>query len=52
MGTAQLGQDLSDEEVTAIVAFLKTLTGDQPALEYPILPPQSADTPLPDLSVG
>jgi cytochrome c peroxidase len=52
MGTAQLGQELTVEEVAAIVAFLKTLTGDQPAVDYPILPPQSADTPLPDVSVG
>lgn len=31
MGTAQLGQDLKEEEVKAIVAFLNTLTGEIPA---------------------
>jgi cytochrome c peroxidase len=52
MGTAQLGAELTDEEVTAIVTFLHTLTGDQPQVEYPVLPSFSADTPPPDVSVG
>jgi cytochrome c peroxidase len=52
MGTAQLGAELTDEEATAIVAFLHTLTGDQPQVEYPVLPPFSTDTPPPDVSVG
>ena len=34
------------------MAFLGSLTGDQPVVEYPILPVQTADTPLPDVSVG
>ncbi|MFV3306587.1 cytochrome-c peroxidase [Pseudomonas sp. NY15181] len=47
MGTAQLGKQLSTEEVGDIVAFLKTLTGKQPQVEYPILPPSTATTPRP-----
>lgn len=52
MGTAQLGADLTAEEVGALVAFLKALTGDQPEVEYPILPPHTDATPLPDVTVG
>jgi cytochrome c peroxidase len=47
MGTAQLGQKLNDEEVTKIAAFLKSLTGEQPRVVYPILPPSTALTPRP-----
>ena len=52
MGTAQLGADLSGDEVGALVAFLESLTGIQPEIEYPILPPHTENTPLPDVSVG
>lgn len=52
MGTAQLGADLTDDEVGSIVAFLLTLTGEQPHIHYPILPPHTAETPPPDVSVG
>jgi cytochrome c peroxidase len=52
MGTAQLGMALTDQEVTAIVAYLGSLTGQQPIVEYPILPQHTEDTPLPDVSVG
>lgn len=48
MGTAQLGEDLKDDEVKAIAAFLRTLTGEQPRVEYPILPPNAPDTPKPE----
>lgn len=48
MGTAQLGTELNDEEVTAITAFLKTLTGKMPTVQYPELPPSTATTPQPD----
>ena len=51
MGSAQLGAVLTTDEVTAITAFLETLTGRQPQVEYPVLPPHTADTPLPDVSV-
>jgi cytochrome c peroxidase len=47
MGSAQLGATLTDEEATLITAFLRTLTGRQPRVEYPILPPHTAATPLP-----
>ena len=52
MGTAQLGASLAAEEVEAIAYFLSGLTGDQPQVEYPTLPPQTAETPLPDVRVG
>ena len=48
MGTSQLGQELSDDEVKAITEFLRSLTGEQPMIEYPILPPSTRDTPKPD----
>lgn len=48
MADAQLGQKLEKDETKAIVAFLKTLTGDQPKVEYPELPPSTKDTPHPD----
>ena len=47
MGTSQLGQTLSDDEVTKITAYLKSLTGEQPQVTYPILPPSTATTPTP-----
>jgi len=47
MGASQLGQTLSDQEEDAIVAFLQTLTGEQPKVELPILPPRTDATPLP-----
>jgi len=51
MGSAQLGANLTVAETEAIVAFLHTLTGEQPRVEYPILPPQSGATPLPRLDL-
>lgn len=47
MGSVQLGINLSDDETAAIVAFLKTLTGHQPRMAYPILPAHTEETPLP-----
>ncbi|MEN1971798.1 cytochrome-c peroxidase [Luteimonas sp. MJ204] len=47
MGTAQLGRELDVEESGAIAAFLRTLTGRQPVVEYPVLPPSTPDTPRP-----
>ena len=47
MGSAQLGITLSETEVNKIVAFLKTATGNQPKVEYPVLPAPSASTPKP-----
>jgi cytochrome c peroxidase len=40
MAEAQLGAKLSDDEATKIVAFLKSLTGKQPEIVLPILPPR------------
>lgn len=47
MGTAQLGTEISDDEAGKIVAFLESLTGELPKVEYPILPMETADTPRP-----
>jgi len=47
MGSTQLGAELGDEEVGKITAFLHALTGEQPQITYPILPPSAADTPRP-----
>ncbi len=47
MGSAQLGQELTDDEVAAITAFLHTLTGRQPVVELPELPPITELTPKP-----
>jgi cytochrome c peroxidase len=47
MATDQLGKSLNDEQVAKIVAFLKSLTGEQPRVTYPILPPSVASTPRP-----
>ena len=49
MGQSQLGAKLSDKEVKDIVAFLNTLTGEQPRVEYPIMPPSTDTTPRPQL---
>jgi cytochrome c peroxidase len=51
MGSAQLGTQLTVEQVASIVAFLRTLTGEQPAVEYPVLPPHTPETPRPDVGV-
>jgi len=47
MGRLQLGRKYTQEEVAQIVAFLKTLTGEQPKLQMPILPPSTNNTPRP-----
>lgn len=47
MGTSQLGTELTSQEIDEVVAFLGSLTGDQPKLEYPMLPPDVATTPRP-----
>jgi len=48
MGRLQLGKKFSSEENEKIVAFLKTLTGDQPSFNLPTLPPSVAETPKPN----
>jgi cytochrome c peroxidase len=47
MGRLQLGKKFSAKENAQIVAFLKTLTGDQPSFLMPILPPSTDKTPQP-----
>ncbi len=47
MGRLQLGKKFTKDENAKIVAFLKTLTGDQPNFTLPILPPSSDATPRP-----
>lgn len=48
MGRLQLGKKFTKDENAKIVAFLKTLTGDQPSFQLPILPPSTDKTPLPN----
>ena len=47
MGRLQLGRTFTPDENAKLVAFLKTLTGKQPQLVLPILPPSSDTTPRP-----
>lgn len=47
MGRLQLGKTFTAEENASIVAFLKTLTGDQPDFRLPVLPPSTDKTPRP-----
>jgi cytochrome c peroxidase len=48
MGRLQLGKKFTNDENAKVVAFLKTLTGDQPSFMMPILPPSSDKTPRPN----
>jgi cytochrome c peroxidase len=48
MARVQLGRRYTAEDNARIVAFLKTLTGDQPQFILPVLPPSSDKTPRPD----
>jgi cytochrome c peroxidase len=47
MGKLQLGKNFTKDENAKVVAFLKTLTGDQPSFTLPVLPPSSDATPRP-----
>ena len=47
MGTAQLGVELSPEETKKVAAFLVSLTGRQPSIVLPVLPPSVPSTPRP-----
>jgi len=51
MGIAQLGARLTEVETGRLTAFLRTLTGVQPKVLYPVLPPGTDATPQADLSV-
>ena len=47
MGSSQLGAQLTDAEIDRITAFLGSLTGEQPQVTLPVLPPSVAATPQP-----
>lgn len=47
MGSSQLGATLSDQEIDKITAFLTALTGQQPRVDYPLLPASTPATPQP-----
>jgi len=47
MGVSQLGAQLSADETEKIVLFLDALTGEQPKIVHPTLPPSVAATPRP-----
>jgi cytochrome c peroxidase len=48
MGVSQLGAQLSENEIDDITSFLESLTGEQPTVIYPVLPPSVAGTPRPE----
>jgi len=48
MGDSQLGRKLDKDEVSAITAFLHSVTGEQPQVAYPVLPASTANTPKPE----
>lgn len=48
MAEYQLGGTFTEDETDKIVAFLRTLTGDQPSILFPILPPSNENTPKPN----
>lgn len=48
MGRIQLGKKFTPDENVKLVAFLKTLTGDQPNFTLPVLPPSTDKTPRPN----
>jgi cytochrome c peroxidase len=47
MGSSQLGAKLTPGDVDNITAFLESLTGEQPSVVLPTLPPSVASTPRP-----
>ena len=47
MSISQLGEELPEDEVSKIVAFLGSLTGEMPEVVYPVLPAETATTPRP-----
>lgn len=49
MGSSQLGVQLSADEGAKITSFLESLTGEQPVITHPVLPPSTATTPRPVL---
>ncbi|MFE3838550.1 cytochrome-c peroxidase [Pseudogemmobacter sonorensis] len=51
MAESQLGESLEPEETDLIVAFLHSLTGTVPTVTLPVLPPETAGTPHPTISI-
>lgn len=49
MARVQLDSRLSDQQIREIASFLRALTGDQPQVALPILPPSTATTPRPEM---
>lgn len=49
MAATQLGQVFSKNEISDIVSFLETLSGDTPKIEIPTLPRYTKTTPIPEL---
>ena len=47
MAEYQFGIPVNRAEALEITAFLQTLTGNQPSIRFPILPPSTATTPKP-----
>jgi cytochrome c peroxidase len=47
MAVSQLGAHLTADEIEKVAVFLESLTGDQPKIVHPILPPSVAATPRP-----
>lgn len=52
MAESQLGEELSDEDADALVAFLESLTGKAPDVTLPILPAETATTPRPTAEIS
>ncbi|MDC0598324.1 cytochrome-c peroxidase [Gammaproteobacteria bacterium] len=48
MAWVQLNRRFSPEGTAKVVAFLKSLTGEQPSFALPILPPSGPETPSPE----
>ncbi len=51
MAESQLGESLTETEVTQLVAFLGSLTGPVPPVTIPELPPETATTPRPTIEI-
>lgn len=51
MAQSQLGEDLSEDDTTKIVAFLNSLTGKMPEVTVPTLPAETSATPRPTAQV-
>jgi len=50
MGKAQLGVELTGEQVDSLICFLKSLTGTPLKITIPDLPPSTVSTPKPDIN--